>query len=227
MSIKSNHILRELNADELAFLKGGGSDVDLVASAIVQEAGRPTDYIYFPQSGSISFLVISKAGSFTEAGFVGADGVAGSLYDSATRLHFTRAVVVVPGRALRLQARRFESLLRSSPNFNRMIILNNNRIAERAQQLAACNLAHRLEPRLCRWLLQAFRGTDGDRIEMTQEALSQFLGVNRARLNEALKSLEAAGAVAASARGVIQILSYDAVRRLACECASSLKLVPG
>lgn len=226
MPLRSNHILRELNADELTFLRSGGSDVDLLAGATVQEAGGPIEYVYFPHSGSISFLVISKAGAFTEAGFVGADGSAGSLYDPTKKLHFTRSVVVVPGRALRLQARRFESLLRSSPNFNRMIMLNNTRIAERAQQLAACNLAHRLEQRLCRWLLQTLCGTEGHRIEMTQEALSQFLGVNRARLNEALKSLEAAGAIAASVRGVIQIVSYDAVRRLACECASSLKLVP-
>lgn len=226
MSLRLNHILRELNADELSFLKGGGSDVDLAAGATLQEAARPTEFIYFPHLGSISFLVVSKAGALTEAGFVGADGAAGSLYDPMTRLHFTRAVVVVPGRALRLQTRRFESLLGSSPNFNRLIILNNNRIAERAQQLAACNLAHRLEPRLCRWLLQALCGTGGHRIEMTQEALSQFLGVNRARLNEALKSLEASGAVAASARGFIHVLNYDAVRRLACECAGALRLVP-
>lgn len=226
MSVKANHILRELNDDELSFMKGGGSDVNLVGGAIVQEAGRPTEYIYFPQAGSISFLVNSKTGAHSEAGFVGSDGAAGSLYDSTTRLHFTRAVVVVPGRALRLQARRFESLLRSSPNFNRMIMLNNNRIAERAQQLAACNLAHRLEPRLCRWLLQACRDIDGHRIEITQEALSQLLGVNRARMNEALRSLESAGAVAESVRGFIQVLSYKAVRKLACECAAALKLVP-
>jgi CRP-like cAMP-binding protein len=227
MSLGSNHILRELNVDELAFVRGGGSDVDLLVGATVQEAGRPTEFIYFPQVGSISFLVISKSGGFTEAGFVGEDGAAGSLHDYETKLHFTRAVVVVPGRALRLQVRRFESLIRSSPSFTRMIMLNNNRIAERAQQLTACNLTHRLEARLCRWLLQAFRGAGGQRIEMTQEALSQFLGVNRPRLNEALKSLEAAGAVAASARGIIHILNYNEVRRLACECASTLRLVPG
>ena len=95
MPLRSNHILRELNADELTFLRSGGADVDLLAGATVQEAGRPIEYVYFPQSGSISFLVISKAGAFTEAGFVGADGSAGSLYDPTIKLHFTRAVLVV------------------------------------------------------------------------------------------------------------------------------------
>ncbi len=226
MPLKSNALIGRLVEDDLIFVRSSSTEVDMPARCILQEAGRPVEHVYFPSAGSVSFLVTSKAGAVVEAGFVGADGAIGSLHQLGSRLHFTRAIVVVPGRALRLPVLRFETLLRNSWSFNRMIVSNNTLIAERSQQIAACNLVHRLELRLCRWLLQTIGGGSSRRVEITQEALSHFLGVNRARLNEALKTLEIAGAVAASTRGTIQILSHEAMQRMACECAGHLSLVP-
>lgn len=226
MAADQNHLLGELPPADLAFVRSFGSEVRLTVGATLQEAGNVAGHIYFPYAGSVSFLVISRGGSIIETGFVGNDGAACTLFDPGTRLHFTRAIVVVAGAALRLPADRFDALQHESAGFRRLINRNNNRISERGQQIAACNLMHRLEERLCRWLLQAARDSKGQRIELTQEFLSQMLGVTRARLNEALKALEGCGALAHSGRGCIHVLDYTSIRKLACECAASLKLVP-
>lgn len=222
-----NQLLGEMAPADQSFVRASGSEVRLAAGATLQEAGNAASHVYFPYAGSVSLLVISRSGSIVEAGFVGNDGAAGTLFDPATGVHFTRMVVVVASLALRLPVDRFEVLQQASADFRRLIARNNNRISERGQQIAACNLMHRLEPRLCRWLLQAVRGKNGQRIELTQEFLSQMLGVTRARLNEALKGLEACGALAQSSRGMIQVLDCDVIRRFACECAETLRLVPG
>jgi CRP-like cAMP-binding protein len=221
-----NDLLGDLAPADLSFVRSVGSEVRLSVGFTLLEAGTVASYIYFPYAGSISFLVLSKSGAIIEAGFVGNDGAVGTLFDPGTRLHFTRAVVVVPCLAFRLPVDRFETLEQQSASFRRLVNRNNIRISERAQQLAACNLMHRLESRLCRWLLQTIRGKNDQRIELTQDFLSQILGVTRARLNEALKALEVCGALAQSSRGVIQVLNGDLIRKLACECAATLQLVP-
>lgn len=226
-ALNQNQLLGEMAPSDLAFVRSFGVEVRLAVGVTLQEAGNVAAHVYFPHAGSVSFLVISKGGAIIETGFVGNDGAAGTLFDPGTRLHFTRSVVVVAGTALRLPVDRFDALQQESAGFRRLVNRNNNRISERGQQIAACNLMHRLEARLCRWLLQAARDSKGQRIELTQEFLSQMLGVTRARLNEALKALEACGALAHSGRGYIHVLDYNSIRKLACECAASLRLVPG
>ena len=127
---------------------------------------------------------------------------------------------------LRLPIERFERLLAGSVDFRRLISRNNNAISERGQQLAACNLLHRLEARLCRWLLQILHSGNGPKIELTQDSLSQMLGVTRARLNEALKVLEQLGALAQPTRGIIHITSYEQLRKMSCECVAALRIGP-
>ena len=49
-------------------------------------------------------------------------------------------------------------------------------------QAAACNALHATESRLARWLLQTRDRIDSDVLPLTQEFLSQMLGIRRASM---------------------------------------------
>jgi len=217
-SIKSNNLLEALPFGELASLRAQATEVELVVNNTLHEAGGPLDHVYFPNDGLVSLLVVMRNGSVVEAGFVGQEGAVGTINSVPARTSFTRSTVITSGTALRLPLEQFERIMDQSKTFRHLITQNNNRIAERAQQIAACNLSHQLEARLSRWLLQVADNSDNSSIAITQDNLAQMLGVNRARLNEALKSLQALGAIAQTQRGVLTIIDTDLIGGRVCDC---------
>lgn len=219
----SNDLLEALPLDELARLRAQATEVELVVNNTLHEAGGPLDHVYFPHDGLVSLLVVMPNGSVVEAGFVGSEGAVGTIDSVPARTSFTRSTVITGGTALRLPFEQSERIMDQSKMFRHLITQNNNRIAERGQQIAACNLVHQLETRLCRWLLQVVDNSDNPSIAITQDNLAQMLGVNRARLNEALKSLQALGAIARTQRGVLTILKTDLIGERACDCHAIMR----
>jgi CRP-like cAMP-binding protein len=219
-SPQSNNLLEALPFDELANLRAHATEVELAANSTLHEAGGALDYIYFPNDGLVSLLVVMPNGSAVEAGFVGSEGAVGTINSVPARTSFTRSTVITSGTALRLPFEQFERVMDQSKTFRHLITQNNNRIAERGQQIAACNLVHQLETRLCRWLLQVADNSDNPNIAITQDNLAQMLGVNRARLNEALKSLQTYGAIAQTQRRLLTIIDAVLISERVCDCYS-------
>ena len=86
-----------------------------------------------------------------------------------------------------------------------------------AQQIAACNVVHGLEQRLCRWLAHTRDLIQGDALPLTQDSLAQMLGVRRSSLTLAAQHLQEAGIIDYR-RGVIRIRDAERLQRTACEC---------
>jgi CRP-like cAMP-binding protein len=62
-------------------------------------------------------------------------------------------------------------------------------------QTAACNRLHSLEQRCCRWLLVAHDSARSDSFLLTHEFLAAMLGVQRAGVSIAAKSLQQVGLI--------------------------------
>ena len=90
------------------------------------------------------------------------------------------------------------------------------------QTTAACNALHHVEARFSRWILQTRDRTDTDRIPLTQEFLSEMLGVRRTSVSEVAHKLQAAGLIRYS-RGVIEIVDRPALEGRACECYAAIR----
>jgi CRP-like cAMP-binding protein len=90
------------------------------------------------------------------------------------------------------------------------------------QQTAGCNALHTLETRLCRWLLQTRDRNDSDVLPLTQEFLSQMLGVRRTTLTLIASNLQKAGMIRYR-RGKIEILDRGALETQACECYAVIR----
>ncbi len=61
-------------------------------------------------------------------------------------------------------------------------------------QTAACNRHHSLDQQLCRWLLLSLDRLRGSELVMTQELISNMLGVRREGVTEAALKLQKFGA---------------------------------
>ncbi|WP_395622194.1 Crp/Fnr family transcriptional regulator [Sphingomonas daechungensis] len=75
--------------------------------------------------------------------------------------------------------------------------------------------------RSCSWLLTA-QDRAGDRIELTQEALAELLGVQRTTVNAVVGALQDQGLISAR-RGRVIVVDRAGLKRHACECYSAVK----
>jgi hypothetical protein len=90
------------------------------------------------------------------------------------------------------------------------------------QHVAACNALHSVEARTARWLLHIHDRIDGNLIPLTQEALSQLLGVRRTTVTHVVRNLRVSGAIRSDRRGLIEI-DRPRLEEAACECCEVMR----
>jgi CRP-like cAMP-binding protein len=183
----------------------------------VQEAGEPVEYVYFPHAGMVSLLAVMLDGQGIETATVGSEGVVGALSAFDGRRGFTRAVVQAPLVASRISALQFHAVLQKNETLRNVIASYKEILLAQVQQTAACNALHPLECRLARWLLQTRDRIDSDVLPLTQEFLSQMLGVRRTTVTLVARQLEQAGVIQ-NRRGRIVVTDRKGLEDLACEC---------
>jgi hypothetical protein len=86
----------------------------------------------------------------------------------------------------------------ASPAIGELCFRYNEVLLAQARVTAACNAVHQIEARFCRWLLQTRDRAETDSIMLTQEFLSEMLGVRRTSVTEVASKLQAAGAISNS-----------------------------
>jgi CRP-like cAMP-binding protein len=79
-----------------------------------------------------------------------------------------------------------------------------------------------MESRLARWLLQTRDRIDTDVLPLTQEFLSQMLGVRRTTVTLVARQLEQAGLIQ-NRRGRIVIIDREGLEDVACECYAIIR----
>ena len=84
-------------------------------------------------------------------------------------------------------------------------------------QTAACNRFHVIEARLARWLLTTHDRVQSSSFRLTQEFLSQMLGVRRVGVTKAARTLQRDGLISYS-RGTIAILDRKGLEAACCSC---------
>ena len=84
-------------------------------------------------------------------------------------------------------------------------------------QTSVCNRHHSIDQQLCRWLLLSMDRHNGDNIEITQELISNLLGVRRESVTKAANKLQDAGVIQYQ-RGHITVTDRAELERRCCEC---------
>jgi CRP-like cAMP-binding protein len=89
-------------------------------------------------------------------------------------------------------------------------------------QTAVCNRHHSVDQQLCRWLLLSLDRLNSNKLSMTQELISNMLGVGREGVTEAAGKLQRAGLISYR-RGVIVVLNRPGLEERSCECYQVVK----
>jgi CRP-like cAMP-binding protein len=218
----NNRLLGALEPRVLALFSDDIKEANFAQGIPLQEPGEQIVRVYFPQSGMISLLVMGQDGGGIEAATIGREGGFGLQSGLGKRRAFTRAVVQVAGRFSYISADRFQKAVAQSEPLRGMIAAYLEILWVEAQQIAACNAIHSAEARLCRWLLQTRDRIESDTVPLTQEFLSQMLGVRRTTVTLVARALQAGGLIKYS-RGKIQIVDGAALENGACECYAALQ----
>ena len=216
-SHRDNRLLAAFAPKAFELMRPDLRSISLKQGHELYEPGDDIDQIYFPQSGLLSLLIVTKDGRFFETSTVGREGGVGLHAGLGPRCSLTRANVQIAGQFSVIRADRFASIVQDNPALRDFISRYIELLWEEAQQIAACNAGHDASERLCRWLLQCADRIGSDTITLTQEFLAQMLGVRRTTVTILAKSLQDEGVIKYR-RGRIQILDRERLKRCACEC---------
>ena len=212
-----NKLLAKLPSAELDELRPHFERVQLHHGQQIIVPDEPIDDCYFPLNCLLSLVTQMEDGSVVESGAIGRQGMSGVpvLLDARTTPMPT--FVQIAGDALRVGARVVKEAYERRGALHRLFNCYIHTVLVTGSQAVACNAVHRLEERLCKWLLMCADGIGSDEVHITHEYLAMMLGVRRAGVTEGAIKLQNAGLIRYS-RGRVRILDRPHLEANACEC---------
>src|SRR5471030_394938 len=143
----------------------------------------------------VSMLAVIQSGEAIEAGVIGREGFVGGYKGVRGWRPFGHAVMQMSGEAMQLNIRHFKKAYDASDDLRTLINGYQSVLYFQAQQTAACQALHQVEARMCRWLLQAQDAVGGDTLNLTQEFLSQMMGVRRTIVSGSATKIQEEGLI--------------------------------
>lgn len=191
--------------------------IDLPLGHVLYEPGATLSHVYFPTSAIISLLYVLENGASAELAVVGKDGIVGISLFMGGGSTPSRAVVQSAGKGFRLGAKALQDEFNRGGPVLHLLLRYTQALITQMSQTAVCNRHHSLDQQLCRWLLLSLDRRPGDVLAMTQELISNMLGVRREGVTGAAVQLQAAGLIR-YARGRITVLDRPGLEKRSCEC---------
>jgi CRP-like cAMP-binding protein len=218
----ANRLLASIPKTELRKLTERMESVPLAFGEPIYETGENIKRIYFPESGIISLLSAVDPHSTLEVGIVGNEGLAGVSVFLGVRTSPNRALVQGAGSAFAMSAQSFLSICKASEKLSISVRRYIHSLLTQISQSAVCNRYHPIENRLCRWLLMTHDRMRTDEFQITQEFLSNMLGVRREAVNIAARDLQRRGLVDYK-RGQLTVIDRAGLEAAACPCYALIK----
>lgn len=212
-----NRLLAALPAEDYQRLSPHLEAVELPQHKILFHAGEHYKYAYFPSHAIVSSVAILENGATTEIGVIGNEGMVGLPIILETSYTSSTAIVQVGGDGYRLAATRLQEELNRQGALKTLLMRYVQARIIQLGQTAACNRHHNLEQRFARWLLTVGDNIQQDEFQLTQEFISQMLGVRRTGVTEVASKFQKADIIHYK-RGLIRIVSREKLEKCTCEC---------
>ena len=217
-----NCLLSTFSTEARALIEPFGRLVELETGEIVANRGDEVRSSFFPVGTTMISMAIEVSGGRTvEAALIGKRGAVGGIVSCGQAPAFARAMVLVGGPAFKVSMQALEDAKRRSPFIANLFCRFSDYLLAQVMQSVACNAHHSIPERAARWLLHAQDRT-GDRIQLTQQALANLLGVQRTTVNAVAQSLEQDGLITGG-RGIIRVSDRAGLMRRSCECYQRLE----
>ncbi|MBD0267492.1 MAG: Crp/Fnr family transcriptional regulator [Cyanobacteria bacterium Co-bin8] len=220
--ISHNYLLDSLPLQDFGLIWPRLEEVELSHAAILHGIREPITEVYFPTAGLLSWVNVTPLGEEIEMGVTGNEGMAGiPLFLNEGGAPW-QVQVQIKGQALRLEADTFLEILDQSTTLQKRVAAFTYLKIVQLSQSVLCNRFHRVEERLCRWLLAAQDCTETSELLLTRDVLAQMIGSGRPTVSLVTGELQSAGLISAT-RGKITILDRKGLEATACDCYRLVK----
>ena len=218
----TNRLLAALPRNEYRRLLPNLEPFPLVFGEVIYEPGDLIRHVYFPASGIISLLAVVEGQATLEVGIVGREGMVGLPVFMGVKTSRNRAVVRGAGTALRMKATAYRKECNNGGSLPRLLRRYTHSLLTQVTQGAACNRFHPIDARLARWVLMTRDRMGADEIQLTQEFLSNLLGVRREGVNKTAGALQKQRLISYR-RGTLTTLNRAGLEAVACQCYGIIK----
>jgi CRP-like cAMP-binding protein len=221
-SLRQNHLLAALPADDCQRLVPGLEWVAMPLGHVLYEPDTPMRHVYFPTTCIVSLLYVMEDGASAEIAVVGNEGIVGVTLFMGGETTTSRAVVQSAGHAFRLKGQTLKDEFFLAGPMQHQLLRYTQALLTQMAQTAVCNRHHSLDQQLCRWLLLSLDRLSSNELVMTQELIANMLGVRREGVTAAAGNLHKAGLIEYS-RGRIKVIDRPGLEARTCECYAVVK----
>jgi CRP-like cAMP-binding protein len=212
-----NKVLLAMPDDEYRLMRPDLIYVDLPHHLSLHEPTQKIEFVYFPNRGMVSQVIVTKDGRTVEVGVVGNEGYAGAELAAGLSRSSVREIIQIAGDGFRMVGNALELILQSAPKLQ--VILNRHTGLQGMQvaQTAACNRLHDIQQRLSRWLLMTQDRVDSGVLPITHDFIATMMGTDRSTVSLAASVLQKKGIIE-YVRGSVKIMNRRKLEKSACEC---------
>ena len=213
----SNKVLLAMPDNEYELMRADLTQIDLPDHLSLHEPTQNIEFVYFPNRGMVSQVVVTKDGRTVEVGVVGNEGYVGAGLAAGLSRSPVREIIQIAGDGSRMLGNALQRILRSAPQLQ--VILNRHTGLQGMQvaQTAACNRLHDIQQRLSRWLLMTQDRVDSGCLQITHDFIATMMGTDRSTVSLAASLMQKEGIID-YVRGAVKILNRRKLEKSACEC---------
>jgi CRP-like cAMP-binding protein len=192
---------------------------------VLHKQGAAIVDVYFPGGGACSLTKTLDDGRTAEIATIGNEGLLGSGVFFGDPLSIGEAFVQAEGgEGYAMSVSAFITEMKRGEAFYNRVIRYSQAFTAQVMQTTVCNGLHSVAERCCRWLLMTRDCVMSDDLKLTQESLSDMLGVRRPTVTLVMQGLRDARLIAHT-RGHVQVIDVPRLQEKSCECYAAVRAV--
>jgi CRP-like cAMP-binding protein len=170
--------------------------------------------VCFMDSGIASVVAVQSDETRIEVGLIGCEGMSGTAIVLGGDQSPHSTYVQMAGEAQRIAASELRKAMIASASLHSLLLKYVQVFMVQTAHTAIANAHSHIDRRLARWILMAHDRSRDDALLLTHEFLALMLGVRRAGVTEALKSLKRQKLIE-TGRNQVRILNRKGLERIA------------
>src|SRR5579863_457285 len=212
-----NKVLLATPDNEYELMRPYLKHIDLPHHLSLHEPTQKIEFVYFPNRGMVSQVVVTKDGRTVEVGVVGNEGYVGAGLAVGLSRSSVREIVQIAGDGFRMMGNALERILRSAPQLQTILNRHAGLQGMQVAQTAACNRLHDIRQRLSRWLLMTQDRVGLGMLPITHDFIATMMGTDRSTVSLAASVLQKKRIIE-YVRGAVKIVNRRKLEKSACEC---------
>src|ERR1700680_2141704 len=213
----SNKVVLTTPNNEYKLMRPDLTYIDLPHHQSLHEPTQNIEFVYFPNRGMVSQVVVTKDGRTVEVGVVGNEGYVGAGLAVGLSRRSVREIVQIPGDGFQIGGNKLERILRSAPELQMMLGRHTGMQGMQVAQTAACNRLHDIQQRLSRWLLMTQDRVGSGALPITHDFIATMMGTDRSTVSVAASADRKKGIIK-YVRGAVNVKNRRELEKSACEC---------